>query len=170
MVRECRDALLATDVLGLGLRDAGVMYGEVHDVGERAPGETPPGERWPKEQLAVVVEGMEMEDMRKPGREGALERIDVAVWAPVDRRGVGEPREAPWPGIMWRPRSSDAGLAARRFCPALAYASSTMCSLFNDDVSSISMSSAKLPWVEVASSLLFRLDLPRGERSGSEPS
>lgn len=74
-VRECIGALLATDVLGLGLRDAGVLYGEVHDVGERAPGETPPGERWPYE---LAEGGIEMEDMKKPGREEALLSIDVA--------------------------------------------------------------------------------------------
>lgn len=93
-VRECIGALLATEVLGLGFKDAGVLYGEVHEVGERAPGETPPGERWPYELVAGGIE------MKKLDREEALLSIDVADWGPEDRRGVGEPRDAPWPDIM----------------------------------------------------------------------
>lgn len=55
------------DVLGLCVREAGVVYGELHEVGEVPPGEVPPYE------LAdvVLVCGMETVDMYELERDTA---------------------------------------------------------------------------------------------------
>lgn len=51
------------EVLGLGFRDIGVAYGELHDVGEMPPGDKP-GERRLKELTDAIVDvGTEVDDM-----------------------------------------------------------------------------------------------------------
>lgn len=57
MVRPCVLPLPETEFRGLWFNEAGVVYGELQDVGETAPGEAAPGDRRPNDVAVVTLEG-----------------------------------------------------------------------------------------------------------------
>lgn len=63
IVLVCTAVRPEIDARGLGLREMGVLYGELQDVGEIPPGENPPGERRPKEFEVVMLAGIDIVDM-----------------------------------------------------------------------------------------------------------
>lgn len=63
-VRPCVFALPEMEFRGLWFNEAGVVYGELQDVGETPPGEAAPGDRRLNEVAVVALEGaMDMVEM-----------------------------------------------------------------------------------------------------------
>lgn len=82
---------------GLWFKDAGVVYGELHDVGDMVPGDIVPGRPCSRDVAVVALDGaIDMVEMYELDREIAIEDIEEAdICGTTVNRGVGELRGAP---------------------------------------------------------------------------